>query len=105
MKRTVLIGLRIPLDLLEELEKTVSGPEKKFGSISEAFREYVKLGLRVESYKAVIKDPEFLKSIDYLKQNDGIFNWIETLTDQQTDAIAYALQMEKEKRNEKGNLR
>jgi len=104
IKHSFTIGLRISEDLLGELEKAVYN-EKKFNNISEAIRGYVKLGLKVESLKTVIKDPEFLKSIEFLKQTDGIFGWLETLNDQQTDAMAYAIQMEKERRYEKRDLR
>ena len=96
MKRSCNFNLRIPLELYDILEKIVK--EGKFPSISEAIRSYVRVGMHVESYKTLIKDPAFLKSIDELKQTEGIFHWIETLDDSQADAIATALDMEKEKR-------
>lgn len=96
-------SLRLPLDLLDKLEKTVN--EGKFTSMAEAVRSYVKVGMHVESYKTMIKDPEFLKSIEELKQTEGIFQWTETLSDEQADAIAMALKMEKEKRHENRSLR
>jgi len=61
--------------------------------------------MHVESYKTMIKDPAFLKSIEELKQTEGVFQWLETLSDQQADAIATALKMEKEKRYETKTLR
>ena len=103
MNRSCSFSMRIPLELLEKLESTVK--ENKFPSVSEAIRSYITVGMHVESYKMTIKDPEFMKSIDELKKTEGIFQWIETLTDSQADAIATALTMEKEKRSEIKTLR
>ena len=103
MKRTSLLSLRISLDLLDKLESTVK--EGKFPNVSEAIRSYIVVGMHVESYKTMIKDPAFLKSIEELKQTEGVFQWLETLSDQQADAIATALKMEKEKRYETKTLR
>jgi len=97
------MSIRIPVPLLEKLIRSVE--EEKFSSISMAFRSYAELGIHVESFRTSIKDPEFLKSIDELKQGNKIFEWVETLTDQQTDAMVHALKMEQEKRGSNGNLR
>lgn len=91
------------MDLLDSLERHVK--EGKFSSVSEAIRSYIELGMHVESYKTIIKDPQFLKSIKELKQTEGVFHWTETLTDEQVDAIATALKMEKEKRYENKTFR
>ncbi len=96
MKKSCVFNLRVSLELIDRLETEVK--QEKFKSVSDAIRQYCDLGIKVESFKTSIKDPEFIKSIGELKQTDGVFQWIETLTDEQTDAIAYALQMEKEKR-------
>ena len=103
MKRSCNFNLRMPLELYDRLENFVK--EGKFPSISEAIRSNVKVGIHVESYKTMIKDPEFLKSIDELKRTEGIFHWTETLNDEQVDAIATALKMEKEKRYDNRELR
>ena len=103
MIRSCLFSLRIPLELLDSLERNVK--EGKFSSVSEAIRSYIELGMHVESYKIMIKDPKFLKSIEQLKQNEGVFHWIETLTDEQVNAIATALKMEKENRYENKTFR
>ena len=105
MNRSCNISLRISLDLLEKLEKTTKEPDRKFTSVSEAFRSYAELGMKVESFRTLIKDPVFLKSIDELRRTDGIFQWAETLTDDQCDAIARALQMDKGRRYERQELR
>lgn len=96
MKHSCSISLRLPLEFLEKFESSVK--QGKFPNVSEALRSYAKLGMHVESFKTMIKDPEFLKSIDELKQTEGIFQWIETLTDAQADAIKTALEMDKERR-------
>ncbi len=103
MIRSCSFSLRLPLDLLDKLENSVK--DGKFLNVSEAIRSYIQVGIHVESYKTMIKDPEFLKSIEELKQTEGIFQWIETLNDQQMDAIATAFKMEKEKRYENKTLR
>lgn len=103
MKRSTIISLRVSLEFLDQMEQAVK--EEKFQSISEAIRTYAEVGLRTEKFKMTITDPEFLKSIDELKQNDGIFNWLETLTDSQADAIASAIQLEKEQRYAKRRYR
>ena len=103
MNKSCSISLRLPLDLLEKLENAVK--ENKFSSVSEAIRSYTIVGMHVESYKTMIKDPKFLKSIEDLKQTEGIFQWIETLTDTEADAITIALKMDKEKRYENKNFR
>lgn len=91
---TVPIGLRVPLDLLEQIDKKVE--EKKFGNRTNAVLSYLQMGLHVESFKTSIKDPEFLKHIDDLKQGNSLFEWAETMTDDQRDAIASAIQFVKE---------
>ena len=103
MNRSCSFSLRINWELLERLETSVK--EGKFPSVSEAIRSYVVVGMHVESYKTMIKDPAFLKSIEELKQTEGVFQWLETLSDQQADAIATALKMEKEKRYETRTFR
>jgi len=96
MKRSCNFSIRMSLDFLDKLENSVKSG--KFASVSEALRSYSEVGMYVESYKTVIKDPEFLKSIEELKRTEGVFHWLETLTDEQADAITTALKMEKEKR-------
>jgi len=103
IKRSLLFSFRIPIDMLDKLENKVK--ENKFENISEAIRSYIEVGIHVESYKSMIKDPAFLKSIDELKKTEGLFQWIETLKDNEVDAIADALKFEKEKRYENGTLR
>ena len=103
IKRSSLLSLRMSNDMLDKLENKVK--ENKFGSISEAIRSYVEVGMYIESCKTMIRDPAFLKSIEELKQTEGLFQWIETLKDNEVDAIASALKFEKEKRYENGTLR
>jgi len=103
MKRTSLFSLRMSLELLDKLEGIIK--EGKLSNISEAIRYYVELGMYVESYKTMIKDPEFLKTIEELKQKESVFDWLETLNDSQMDAIATAIKMGKEKRYETRTFR
>ena len=101
MQHSCCISLRLPLEFLEKLESSVK--QGKFPYVSEAIRSYAGVGMLVESYKLKIKDPEFLKTIEELKQNDGIFHWTKNLTDEQLDAIAEALKIDKEQRYGKKN--
>lgn len=94
MTYTVPIGLRVPLDLLQQIDKKVT--ERKFTNRTDAVLSYIQMGIHVESFKASIKDPEFLKHIDELKQGNQLFEWAETLKDNERDAIASALQFVKE---------
>jgi len=103
MKRSCHFGLRIPIDLMDKLENKVK--EKKFKSLSDGIRSYIEVGMHVESYKTMIKDPAFLKSIEELKKTEGLFEWIETLKDNEVDAIASALKLEKDKRYDSGSFR
>ena len=103
MIRSCSFSIRLPLELLDSLERNVK--EGKFSSISDAIRSYIELGMYVESYKTIIKDPQFLKSIEELKQTEGVFDWIETLSDEQANAITTALKIDKEKRYENGKFR
>jgi len=96
MIRSCAFSLRVPLELMDKLVDAVK--EDKHADISKAMRSYIEIGMLVESYKPKIKDPEFLKTIEELKQNDSIFDWTKSLTDAQLDAIVTALGIEKEKR-------
>ena len=98
IKRSSVISLRIENELLDKLEKTTQLPEKKFNSVSEAIRNYTELGMLTESYQHEIKNPEFIKSVEELKQGDKVFEWLQTLNDTQLDAIFMASKMEKEGR-------
>jgi len=103
MQHSCCISLRLPLEFLEKLESSVK--QGKFPYVSEAIRSYAGVGMLVESYKTMIKDPDFLKSIDDLKKTDGIFQWVETLTDVEADAIKTAIEIEKERRTRNITLR
>ena len=103
MKRSCHFGLRMPIDLMDKLENKVK--EKKFESVSDGIRSYIEVGMHVESYKTMIKDPAFLESIEELKKTEGLFEWIETLKDNEVDAIASALKLEKDKRYDSGSFR
>jgi len=88
--------IRTPQDLWNMLSEKVD--DKTFPNISDAYRSYALLGLKIESYKAQIKDPEFLKSIEEMRQNNSIFEWLATLSESQKEGISFALQMDKESR-------
>lgn len=93
IKRVTYIHFGIANEQLEKLEQ-----KTQFKSISEAIRFYVDLGMLTENYKSAVQDPEFLKSIEHLKQGDKIFEWLSTLKDNELDGIFMAAKMEKEGR-------
>ena len=93
----------MPNELLQKLEDLVK--QGKFPSVSEAIRNFIEVGIFVDSIKHQIKDPTFIKSIEELKQTEGVLQWLESLTDSQADAISMAINMEKQKRSQSRNLR
>lgn len=90
------VSIRLPLDLWQELGRKIE--EHKFPSISEALRSYTILGMKIESFKHEISNPDFMKTIDELKQGNALFEWFATLQVEQIEAISLAAQMEKENR-------
>lgn len=91
-----IVSIRLTLDLWNDLAKKVE--EKVFPSMSEALRSYCILGLKIESFKHSIKDPEFMKSINDLKKGNAIFEWFHTLSNDEIEAMSLAAQLEKESR-------
>jgi len=87
-------SVRIPFDSWKELNEKKE--EKLFKSIAEGVLTYFLLGMKIEKFKQQIKDPEFLKSINELKHNDKIFEWLETLTESQKEGISFAIQIDRE---------
>ena len=101
MIRSCAFSLRVPIELMDKLVDSVK--EGKYDDVSKAMRSYIEIGMQVESFEPKINDPEFLKKIEELKETDGVFHWVDSLNDQQVDAIATALKMQKEKRYEKNS--
>ena len=102
MTRSCNIGVRIPLDLIEKIDKSVQ--EGKFPNTSEAIRSYVILGMRIESFKSSIKNLEFLKHIDELKKGNQLIEWVSTLKENELEAIQMAVQMERDGRYKQQKL-
>jgi len=105
MKKSIPFSIRLPLDMVFKLEELTNGAEKKFATVSEAIRDLIEVGLMVNTMKAKIKDPEFLKSIEEIKKKEMIFDWVTTLRDNEMNAIQVAIQMEKDARYNQGSLR
>jgi Arc/MetJ-type ribon-helix-helix transcriptional regulator len=103
IKKTTIVNIRFDDDLITKLNQLVS--DATFENVSSAVRELIHIGLLTLNYKQQIKDPEFVKSVDELKQNDNLFNWIETLNQNQQDALFYTLKMTRENRYEQARLR
>lgn len=112
LKRTAAVGLRIPLNELDDIEKHVKSPmnpDGKYHSVSEAIRECTKLGSQILSYQEMMKDPEkkneFVQKMQELLKNQDFEKMSQTLTVQQIDGFQVYLQIEKDKRFKQGKLR
>jgi len=111
VKRTTLVSTRwdlIDLDAVEELVKTPLNPKAIFKSTSEAIRECAKVGVKVHTYQEMMKDPqkanEFRQKMSDFVKNEEVFDWVDTLDNNQIDGFLMALQMKKDKRYEVKHL-
>lgn len=103
IKKSTIVQIRMDDLLITQLNKLVE--DQTFSDVSKAVRELIQVGLLTLNYKQQIKDPDFVESVDKLQQNDNLFNWIETLTQSQQDALFYLLKMNKDNRYEQVRLR
>lgn len=103
IKKSTIVQIRMDDLLITQLNKLVE--DNTFSDVSKAIRELIQVGLLTLNYKQQIKDPDFVESVDKLQQNDNLFNWIETLTQSQQDALFYLLKMNKDNRYEQVRLR
>lgn len=111
VKRTTLVSTRwdlIDLDAIEVLVKTPLNPNATFKSTSEAIRECAKAGVKIHNYKEMMKDPEkadeFRQKMAEFMKNEEVFEWVDTLDNNQIDGFLMALQMKKDKRYEVKSL-
>ncbi len=107
VKRSVLVGTRWDLVLIDDVEKLVKthqNPGGVFKNVSHAIRECTKVGIKVHTYQEMMKDPlkadEFRAKMQEMLQNEEIIDWVQTLTPEQIDGFLMALQMQKDKRYE-----
>lgn len=103
IKKTTSITFRVEENLIDKLNSSIT--KNNFGTVSDALKHYIELGMLAESFKTEVQNPDFLKSIDELKQSDGLFQWVETLTENQKDALSYALKQAREVQYEQARLR
>ena len=89
-------SIRIPFGMFDELRTKMK--EKNIDSISEGIRSYCQLGLWVERIKHQVNDPDFLKKIDQLKEGNKLFEWVETLSEEQARAIRDAISLDLDSR-------
>lgn len=95
-------SIRLPFEMYQELD--IKMKEKNFESIAEAMRSYCQLGLWVDRIKHEVDNPEFLKKIDDLKQGNALFEWTQTLSENQARAIRDAISFELDQRVEQKQL-
>lgn len=107
VKRTTIISTRwdlVTIDDIDKLVKTPLNPTAPFANTSEAVRELAKVGVKVHNYQEMMKDPEkaneFLEQMQSMIKNDKVFEWANTLSNDQIDGFLMALQMQKDKRYE-----
>jgi hypothetical protein len=95
-----LLRTYIPFEMLLSIKDWVK--KKPFKSESEATRYFMDIGMKIESMKSIMEDPEkskqFIDEMKKMMKADQIFNWIETLDDTQLLGMSQAVSVEKERR-------
>ncbi len=111
VKRSVLVGTRWDLALIDDVDKLVKTHDNQTGvfkNVSEAIRECTKVGIKVHNYQKMMKDPklaeEFRKKMQDYIQNEEVIEWVHTLDNSQIDGFILTMQMEKDKRWELKSL-
>lgn len=72
--------------------------EKGMSSLSETIRMYSELGLFIDNIKHEVKNPEFLRQLEEIMNENKIFEWTSSMTDDQLNAIKMAVELEREQR-------
>lgn len=99
IKRNSIVNIRIHNDLLDEIDGVIPS---KFPDVSSVIRECTKIGLKLIRYQDMMKHPkqaeEFRCKMQDVMKNEEVFDFVKTLTPDQMDGFAMALQMEKDNR-------
>jgi len=105
-KRTTVIGIRMDLNLLDDIEKIVKAhdnPKGVFPNTSEAIRECTKVGIQVHNYQEMMKDPEkaeeFRQKMEEILKNEEIDMWADTLTTQQLEGFSMFVKLKLDSRH------
>ena len=88
------IEVRVPRKLWLDLHKAVfsrDNPDGKFGNFSESLRFYMDLGVKAESLMKEIKNPEFVKEIEALRDQTKHYEILESMDGDTRKALALAL--------------
>ena len=85
------------MDIIESKVKVL-----RFTDVSDAVKKCTKIGLRVDDYQQMMKDPkradEFQKKMQEFIRGEEVFEWTDTLDYSQLDGFLMALQMRKDER-------
>jgi len=90
------IEARIPRKLWLNLHKAVfskDNPEGEFGNFSESLRYYIDLGLKAKSLMNEVKNPEFVKELETLRDQTKHYEILESMTADDRSALSLALEM------------
>jgi len=97
--RNTNISIRIPMDVLDAIERQVS--ENNFPTFSKAIRYYIELGMLSDSLKDKVKTQEFIDETNKLKKLDTASDWMQDLNENQLGVLVYMIHDEKSKRVQK----
>ena len=98
--RTILIAIRIPIDLLDQIEEIMT--RHGWTNLSEFVRSAIKIFIRVERTISITNDPEkwqkFQEEMDAQISENNIIDYFAGLDDSKLKGIKMALELEEEKR-------
>ncbi len=104
--------MRVPLELVDEIEtmvKSRDNPMGRFTSANHTIRECTILGLQVLKHADAMKDPaknaEFIAKMERMIKTENYSQFTEALDTTQLEGFIMLLKLEKEKRYEQGVLR
>lgn len=97
------LHIRMKRSVNDRIDQLIAN--RQFKDRSSACRYMLEFGLLAYSFKHEIKNPEFIKSVNLLKDGNKIFDWaggLESIS--QIEGFILALQMEKEQRMKLGKF-
>ncbi len=92
----IAVNSRIPQKLWKDLHAEVfskANPDGDFGNFSESLRYYSDLGLKAAALMKEVKNPEFLKELEGLRDQTRQYEILESMDADSRSALALALEM------------
>ena len=96
MKHPITFIFRDTIEHYTELDEIIISGE--FSDLSALLRSALDDWLKLRAYRNEIKRPEFLADIESLRRNNSLFDWMQTLTQNEKDALMFALKADNVKR-------